>query len=65
MAELVVAPYCALIDRRIRTHNFEWWSSQTNDLKIYTCCFVAWHTALGGYGMVWLALYRASGTVSQ
>ena len=34
---------------------FEHWSSKTNDLKIYTCCFLARCLALLGQGKDWLA----------
>ena len=31
-------------------HGFEPWSSQNNDLKIYTCRYLAWCSALLGLG---------------
>ena len=42
---------------------FKHWSSQTNDLKIYTCCFLVRHSTLLGYGKNWLAQYQDNMTV--
>ena len=35
-------------------------SSQSNYLKIATCCFLAWHLASLGYGKDWLAQINVS-----
>ena len=34
--------------RESEPRRFELWSSQTNDLKIDTCCYLAWCLALLG-----------------
>ena len=39
-----------LVGRRILTTGFENWLSQTNDIKIYTCRYLAWRSALLRYG---------------
>ena len=41
-------PSPVLGDRGIQTHGFEPWSSQTNDLKIDTCHFLAMRSSLLG-----------------
>ena len=37
------------------TQGFETWSSQTKDFQIDTCHFLAWRSALLGWGKDWLA----------
>ena len=44
-----------LVDRGIRTHGFEPRSSQTNDIKIDACRFLARCSTLLGYGKDWFA----------
>ena len=39
-------------------HGFERWSSQSDDLKIYTCRFLARSSALLGYAKDWLAHFQ-------
>ena len=41
------------VEHGVRTHGFQSWPSQTNDLKMYVCRFLDW--ALLGYGKDWLA----------
>ena len=42
----------------IGIHGFEPWSSQTNDLKMYACHFLARHLKLLGKSTDWLAECR-------
>ena len=50
MAEWVEHPSPVLGDKGFKCHGFKHWSSQTNDLKIDTGCYLACRSALLGYG---------------
>ena len=61
MSKSSIFPFGRLGDQQIRTSPFEPWSSQTNELNIYTCRFPARHSALLD-GKDWLAQYQDNGT---
>ena len=45
-----------------KPHVFESWSSQTNNFKIDTCCFLAWLSAILGEGKDWFVQCRDNTT---